>query len=218
MSTLPLKFDGSGLVPAILQDYVTGEIRMFAFASDAAVRSTLESGRATFWSRSRGELWQKGRASGYETPIVRVLADCDGDCVVYSSDPLGPSCFSGARSCFFQAFEGGQLRYASEQPQTVLASLEASVAAESPNRSSNRASVQPPGSNPEAPVAAARMMEKAGTLARALETESNDRVVSEAAELVYRLVAALRSRSISLRQVLAEVARKRGLGVTRSSS
>ncbi|HXX65627.1 MAG TPA: phosphoribosyl-AMP cyclohydrolase [Polyangiaceae bacterium] len=213
MPTLPLKFDGAGLVPAILQDYVTGEIRMFAFASDAAVRSTLESGRATFWSRSRGELWQKGRASGYETPIVRVLADCDGDCVVYSSDPLGPSCFSGARSCFFQAFEDGQLRYASEQPQTVLASLEASVAAEATNRP-ERASV-PPGSNPEAPVAAARMVEKVGTLAKALETESNDRVVSEAADLIYRVVAALRSRSITLRQVLAEVARKRGFGVAR---
>lgn len=217
MTTLPLKFDGAGLVPAILQDYVTGEIRMFAYASDAAVRSTLESGRATFWSRSRGELWQKGRASGYETPIVRVLADCDGDCVVYSSDPLGPSCFSGARSCFFQAFEDGQLRYASEQPQTVLASIETSIAAEATNRS-GRATVHPPGSNPEAPVAAARMVEKVGTLAKALETESNDRVVSEAAELVYRLVSALRSRSITLRQVLAEVARRRGFGVARPST
>jgi len=216
MSTLPLKYDGSGLVPAILQDYVTGEIRMFAYASDAAVRSTLESGRATFWSRSRGELWQKGRASGYETPIVRVLADCDGDCVVYSSDPLGPSCFSGARSCFFQAFEGMDLRYASEQPQTVLASIEASIPTPSASRAGAGPTVKPPGSNPAAPVVAAQLVEKAAAVARALETESNDRVVSEAAEVVYRLLAALRSRSITLRQVLAEVARKRGFGATRA--
>jgi phosphoribosyl-ATP pyrophosphohydrolase/phosphoribosyl-AMP cyclohydrolase len=199
-----------------LQDYVTGEIRMFAYASDAAVRSTLESGRATFWSRSRRELWQKGRASGYETPIVRVLADCDGDCVVYSSDPLGPSCFSGARSCFFQAFEGPDLRYASEQPQTVLASVEASIATQTQNRSSSPPDVKPPGSNPEAPVVAALVLEKVGTLAKALETESNDRVIAEAADLVFRLVRALRSRSITLRQVLAEVARKRGFGATES--
>lgn len=217
MHTLPLKYDGAGLVPAILQDYVTGEIRMFAYASDAAVRSTLESGRATFWSRSRGELWQKGRASGYETPIVRVLADCDGDCVVYSSDPLGPSCFSGARSCFFQAFDGAQLRYASEQPQTVLASVEASIATQTQNRSSSPPAHKPPGSNPDAPVAAALVVEKVGTLVKALEAESNDRVVAEAADLVFRLIGALRSRSVTLRQVLAEVARKRGFGAAASS-
>ena len=97
MSHPPLKYDAQGLVPAIVQDHITGEIRMFAFATDAAVRTTLDTGRATFWSRSRGELWQKGRVGGHEIPVVRVLADCDGDCVIYSSDPQGPSCHSGAR-------------------------------------------------------------------------------------------------------------------------
>ena len=80
MSQLPLKYDPRGLVPAIVQDHLTGQIRMFAFATEAAVRMTLQTGRATFWSRSRGELWQKGRISGHETPVVRVLADCSGSC------------------------------------------------------------------------------------------------------------------------------------------
>jgi phosphoribosyl-AMP cyclohydrolase / phosphoribosyl-ATP pyrophosphohydrolase len=208
MATLPLKFDSAGLVPAILQDYLTGEIRMFAFATDAAVRSTLESGHATFWSRSRGELWQKGRASGYETPVVRVLADCDGDCVVYSSDPIGPSCFTGAPSCFFHSVEGDKLQPASERPQTLIASLEASMTASTPPRSTSRASVPPPAGDPAATSIGSKVTESAAAVAKAIASESEDRVVSEAAEVVYRLVGALRSRGIPWRRVLAELARK----------
>src|SRR5579863_10333676 len=129
MSSLPLKFDAQGLVPAIVQDHLTGQVRMFAYATQTAVRKTLETGFATFWSRSRGELWQKGRIGGHETPVVRVLADCDGRCVIYSSDPHAPSCHSGAPSCFFHTLEGERLVQASERPQTLLALLESSLAA-----------------------------------------------------------------------------------------
>jgi phosphoribosyl-AMP cyclohydrolase / phosphoribosyl-ATP pyrophosphohydrolase len=212
MPTLPLKFDSLGLVPAIVQDHLTGEIRMFAFATDAAVRKTVETGSATFWSRSRGELWQKGRASGYETPVVRVLADCDADCVIYSSEPNGPSCHSGAPSCFFQALDGDRLWQASEQPQTLLASLEATIA--SPKRSGGGGS-QPPRAIGGVPSdAASRIVEEAGALAHALDTESDDRVVSEAAETIYQLLVGLRSRSIALRRVLVELARRRGRAAT----
>src|SRR4029077_10420371 len=120
MSRLPLKFDAQGLVPVIVQDRVTGEIRMFAFATDAAVRMTIETGRATFWSRSRGELWQRGRVSGHETSVLEVLADCDANCLIYSSDPQSASCNSGAPSCFFQALDGERLRATSARPPSTL--------------------------------------------------------------------------------------------------
>ena len=100
---------------------------MFAFATAEAIQSTRETGRATFWSRSRGELWEKGRTSGNEIRVLRVLVDCDADCVIYSSEPHGNSCHTGAPSCFFQALEGeaGEtLEQAAEQPQTLLATLE----------------------------------------------------------------------------------------------
>jgi phosphoribosyl-ATP pyrophosphohydrolase/phosphoribosyl-AMP cyclohydrolase len=193
MPALPLKFDTQGLVPAIVQDRITGQIRMFAYATDAAVRKTLQTGRATFWSRSRGELWQKGRVSGQETPVVRVLADCDADCIIYSSDPNSPSCHSGAPSCFFQALDGERLGQASEQPQTVLAALEAGI--ESPAQT-------------DMPAVAAKMHEEAGQLAQALVQESDERVVSEAADTLYELLVGLRSRSIALRRVLTELARR----------
>src|ERR1700759_1994041 len=112
MAKLPLKFDSHGLVPAIVQDHLTGQIRMFAYATEAAVRRTLETGKATFWSRSRGELWQRGRVSGHETSVVRVLADCSGQTIIYSSDPHSPSCNTGAPSCFFQVLEGDRLTQA----------------------------------------------------------------------------------------------------------
>jgi phosphoribosyl-ATP pyrophosphohydrolase/phosphoribosyl-AMP cyclohydrolase len=214
MSTLPLKFDSLGLVPVIVQDQLTGEIRMFAYATDAAVRKTIETGSATFWSRSRGELWQKGRASGYETPVVRVLADCDADCVIYSSEPQGPSCHSGAPSCFFQALDGEHLEQASEQPQTLLASLEAAIASQSPHRKASGGSQppRPPGAQPS--EAAAKIVEEAGALARALDAEGDDRVVSEAAETLYQLMVGLRARAITFRRVLVELAQRRGPGAS----
>lgn len=193
MPQLPIKFDAQGLVPAIVQDRITGEIRMFAYATDAAVRKTVETGHATFWSRSRGELWQKGRVSGQLTPVQRVLADCDADCLIYSSDPQSPSCHSGAPSCFFQAVDGERLGQASEQPQTVLAALEAASLA---------------GEAREATEAAAGVRANGARFADALEKESDERVVLEAANTLFHVIVGLRSRSIALRRVLSELGRR----------
>ena len=197
MARLPLKFDSQGLLPVIVQDRVTGEIRMFAFATDAAVRMTLETGRATFWSRSRGELWQKGRVSGHVTSVVEVLADCDANCLIYSSDPQSASCNSGAPSCFFQALDGERLMQASQRPQTMLAALEASLAS---------------GAAPAGNATYGRVREKAGDFVHAVDNERDERVVSEAADTLYHLLVGLRSRSIALRRVLVELARRLGRG------
>jgi phosphoribosyl-AMP cyclohydrolase / phosphoribosyl-ATP pyrophosphohydrolase len=208
MSQLPLKYDPRGLVPAIVQDHLSGQIRMFAFATEAAVRMTLETGRATFWSRSRGELWQKGRISGHETPVVRVLADCSGSTVIYSSDPHSPSCNSGAPSCFFQTLDGERLVQASEQPQTVFAALESIL--ESRKKSTGGESYTKGLYDSGATGIGAKISEDAGALAKALETENDERVVAEAAETLYHVLVGLRSRSITLRRVLAELARRVG--------
>jgi phosphoribosyl-ATP pyrophosphohydrolase/phosphoribosyl-AMP cyclohydrolase len=206
MSQLPLKFDADGLVPVIMQDHITGEIRMFAYATDAAVRKTLDTGRATFWSRSRQELWQKGRASGQETAVVRVLADCDADVLIYSSDPECPSCHSGAQSCFFQAVEGDRLGQASIQPQTLLAALEADI--EGSRRSSVNGIATRGPLDEGTPTIAAKFREEAGKLAQAFESDGEERVVFLAADTLYQLVVGLRSRSIGVRRVLAELARR----------
>ncbi len=207
---LPIEFDASGLVTVVVQDHLTGEVRMVAHASPEAVHSTVESGRATFWSRSRGELWEKGRTSGNAISVKRVLVDCDADCLVYVSDPLGPSCHTGAPSCFFQALEGGKLAQKSEQPQTVIARLEGAL--EARKASSAGASYTQSLYQAGAAAIGEKIREEAGELAEALTSESDARVVSEAADVVYHVMVGLRQRGIPWRDVLAALDGRSGKG------
>jgi phosphoribosyl-ATP pyrophosphohydrolase/phosphoribosyl-AMP cyclohydrolase len=207
-AALPLTFDANGLLPVIVQDQLTGEIRMFAFATQEAVLKTIETGRATFWSRSRGELWEKGRTSANPIRVHRVLVDCDADCIVYSGDPEGPSCHTGATSCFFQILQDGKVLLSTEQPQTVLAGLEAVLEA----RKKATAEASYTKSLYEAGPAkiGAKIKEEAAELAQAVEKESDDRVISEAADTLYHLLVGLRARGIAFRRVLAELHRRIG--------
>jgi phosphoribosyl-ATP pyrophosphohydrolase/phosphoribosyl-AMP cyclohydrolase len=206
MPQLPLRFDAQGLIPAILQDHLTGQVRMFAYATEAAVRMTLQTGLATFWSRSRGELWQRGRISGHETPVVRVLSDCNGHALIYSSDPHHPTCNSGAPSCFFHTVESERLMQATEQPQTVFAALESIL--DMRKKSTGGGSYTKGLYDSGAAGIAAKFREEAGVFAKALESENDERVVSEAADTLYHVLVGLRSRSITLRRVLVELARR----------
>jgi phosphoribosyl-AMP cyclohydrolase / phosphoribosyl-ATP pyrophosphohydrolase len=210
-SRLPLKFDEHGLLPVVVQDRLTGEVRMLAFASSEAITRTLQTGRATFWSRSRGELWEKGQTSGNQIRVADVLVDCDADGAIYSGDPSGNSCHTGAQSCFFQALDvnGEKLITASDRPQTVLASLESVLEA---RKSSNETSSYTKSLYAKgARGIGAKIAEEAQEVAGALETESDERVVSEAADLIYHLLVGLRWRSIPVRRVFAELARRLGV-------
>jgi len=208
MSTLPLQFGDHGLIPVVVQDHLTGEVRMVAYATAEAIEKTVQTGRATFWSRSRGELWEKGRTSGNAIEVRRVLVDCDADCVVYSSEPHGASCHTGAESCFFQVLENGALSQASDQPQTLLATLEAVL--ESRKKATGDKSYTKSLYDAGPAAIGAKVREEADELGRALESEGDDRVVSEAADLLYHLVVAIRWRAIPLRRVLAELGRRLG--------
>lgn len=95
-----LIFDADGLLPAIAQDSATGEVLMLAWMNDEALAATLSTGRATYWSRSRGELWRKGDTSGHIQQVVDVALDCDGDTVLMTVEQTGPACHTGTRSCF----------------------------------------------------------------------------------------------------------------------
>jgi phosphoribosyl-ATP pyrophosphohydrolase/phosphoribosyl-AMP cyclohydrolase len=208
LSHLPLTFDAQGLIPVVVQDHLTGEIRMVAFATNEAVRNTIRTGRATFWSRSRGELWEKGRMSGNDIRVLRVLVDCDADCVVYSSDPHGNSCHTGAESCFFQALEGDTLGQASQQPQTLFAVLESML--EARKTSTGKASYTKSLYDGGADAIGAKIREEADEFARALGTETDERVANEAADVVYHMLVGLRSRNVPFRRVLLELERRLG--------
>jgi phosphoribosyl-ATP pyrophosphohydrolase/phosphoribosyl-AMP cyclohydrolase len=95
-----LRFDGAGLVTCVCQHATTGAVLMVAWANREALERTLGSGRATFWSGSRGELWEKGATSGNTLDVVELVADCDGDTVLVLCTPHGPACHTGAETCF----------------------------------------------------------------------------------------------------------------------
>ena len=97
-----VKFDSKGLVPVIAQDSATGVVRMLAWANAEALRATVTKARATLWSRSRNELWEKGATSGNSMKVHDVRIDCDGDAILYVVDAMGPSCHTNATSCFFR--------------------------------------------------------------------------------------------------------------------
>lgn len=100
---------GAGLLPAIAQDYQTGEILMLAYINELAWRKTLETGRAHYWSRSRNKIWLKGETSGHVQLVREILVDCDLDTVVFKIEQLGgAACHKGYRSCFFRKLEGGE--------------------------------------------------------------------------------------------------------------
>lgn len=97
-----MKYNEQGLIPAIAQDSVTGEVLMVAYMNQEALALTIESKHAWFYSRSRQELWHKGATSGNILVVERILTDCDADTILLLVRPKGPACHTGERSCFFQ--------------------------------------------------------------------------------------------------------------------
>jgi len=109
-------------VPAIAQQHDTGEVLMVAWMNREAVRTTLEEGRACYWSRSRGKLWRKGETSGQAQLLRELRLDCDGDTVLLLVDQPGVACHTGRRNCFFRAWRRGGWAVIAEpqiDPQTL---------------------------------------------------------------------------------------------------
>ena len=98
--TLPLKFNQDGLLPVVVQDHETNEVLMLAYANREALEKTLTTGKATYWSRSRKQLWVKGETSGHTQKIVSVITDCDYDALLYVVEQKGVVCHTGAPTCF----------------------------------------------------------------------------------------------------------------------
>jgi phosphoribosyl-AMP cyclohydrolase len=99
------RFGADGLVTAVVQDATSGEVLMVACMNEEAWRATQRSGKATFYSRSRGKLWEKGETSGNVMRVREVWLDCDSDAVLLKVDADGPACHTGERSCFFTRVE-----------------------------------------------------------------------------------------------------------------
>lgn len=214
-----LKRDAAGLVTVVVQDRQTGMVRMVAHANDEAIAATLQSGIGHFFSRSRNRLWKKGEESGHVLYVSEVWADCDADCLLYLVDPDGPSCHTGRDSCFFARVESdGRL---AEDPREhgaptfvrLWSELEARRDA-SAEKSYTRSLLEK-----GAPKIGEKLREEADELARAIAGETDERVVSEGADLVYHVLVGLLFRKLSLREVQAQLAKRFGVsGIAEKAS
>jgi phosphoribosyl-AMP cyclohydrolase / phosphoribosyl-ATP pyrophosphohydrolase len=205
-----LVYDGTGLITAVAQDRLTGQVRMVAWMNAEAVRRTLETGRATFYSRSRQALWEKGETSGNRLLVSSVYADCDADTLVLLVDPEGPSCHTGRPACFFRRVAvDGSVVDVPHEATAFLWELEAEIAsrgAATADKSYTKSLLEG-----GAPKIGDKLREEANELARALDAESDDRVANEAADVVYHLLVGLKLRGVPLRKVIEVLAGRAGV-------
>jgi phosphoribosyl-AMP cyclohydrolase / phosphoribosyl-ATP pyrophosphohydrolase len=183
-------YDRDGLVPCVVQHWITGEVLMLAYMNEQALTRTRDTGELHLWSRSRGEQWHKGATSGNVQSIRALRLDCDGDTLLALVEPAGPACHTGERTCFHR----GQRDPGA--PFETLPTLERTLA--------ERARERPPGSYTvellEDPARIGeKVMEEAEEVARAAREESDERVDEEAADVIYHLLVLLRSRGRALK-------------------
>jgi phosphoribosyl-AMP cyclohydrolase / phosphoribosyl-ATP pyrophosphohydrolase len=188
---------GDGLVPAIVQDAGSGAVLMLGYMNREALEQTLARGRAVFYSRSKQRLWEKGETTGHSLDVVDVALDCDNDTLLVTARPRGPACHNGTLTCFGDDPRSGAARIA------FLAKLEDVIA--------QRASEKPETSY------TARLLEKGITrvsqkvgeegveLALAGAAQGDDKVVEETADLLFHVLVLLRSRGVSLAQVVSQL-------------
>lgn len=105
------KYNSDGLIPAIVQDADSQEVLMMAWMNEAAIRRTMESGFATYWSRSRQSFWVKGETSGHLQRVESLSVDCDQDTILLRVHQTGAACHENYRSCFFRDLKGGELEH-----------------------------------------------------------------------------------------------------------
>ena len=201
MTTANVVFDAQGLVPAVVQEADTGEVLMVAWMDRAAVARTLETGLTHFWSRSRQAPWRKGETSGHSQHVQGVYADCDADTLLVQVHQDGVACHTGARSCFFTALQGpGAAGNMLERIERIVAERKAA-----PPAGSYVAGLLAKG---EAAVCRKIGEEAVEVITAALGGEGDRRVVEEVADLWFHTLVLLGERSIPLRDVLEELARR----------
>jgi phosphoribosyl-ATP pyrophosphohydrolase/phosphoribosyl-AMP cyclohydrolase len=188
---------GDGLLPAIVQHWLTGEVLMLGYMNADALAETQRSGHVTFWSRSKQRLWTKGESSGHVLALKSIRIDCDADTLLVQAEPHGPTCHNGTSSCFGEGVQ---------PPLGFLAELDALVA--------QRHTERPQGSYTTRLFDGGirRIAQKVGEegveTALAAVAQDDDELLGEAADLLFHLTVLLRARVLSLADAVDVLARR----------
>jgi phosphoribosyl-ATP pyrophosphohydrolase/phosphoribosyl-AMP cyclohydrolase len=203
-----LRPDERGLVPAVCVDRATGAVLMVAWQNEEALARTLARRRATFYSRARARLWEKGETSGHVLTVVEVRVDCDADCLLLVCDPAGPACHTGATSCFYRRVEGEALVADGGPAGGMLNELERVIAARRATggeRSYTRQLLDAGWAKIRAKIG-----EESAELAEALPEGDRAHTAHEAADLLFHVLVGLAQAGIPFAEVLAELRRRFG--------
>jgi phosphoribosyl-ATP pyrophosphohydrolase/phosphoribosyl-AMP cyclohydrolase len=195
-----LRFDERGLVPAIVRDVADGAVLMLAWMDREAVEATIATGLVHFHSRSRGALWRKGETSGNTLHLISLAADCDRDAVLVTARPAGPTCHTGARSCFGAPAQDGD-----REDGLSLAGLFAVLR--------SRAAERPDGSYTvelldDGDRALKKLVEEAGEVVLAAKNRDRANLVWEVADLLYHLAVVMVANGVAPAEVNAELSRR----------
>lgn len=214
--TFDIKFDSTGLIPAIVQDEQTRDVLMVAYMDAEAIRRTMETGDAWFWSRSRREYWHKGSTSGNFQHVVRMRFDCDADALLVEVHPEGPACHTGATSCFFQPAENVLPPATRDEPSdTGPVPKGAGIVDELAGIIAERRRTMPEGSYVAGLLASGvdRVAKKVGEEATeaviAAKNGSHDEIVWEVADLWFHSLVLLEATGVPAADVWAELGRRR---------
>jgi len=221
------KWNEQGLVPAVVQDVYTDEVLMVAWMNAEAWRLTQETGETHFWSRSRQELWHKGETSGNVQRVVEIRLDCDADTILLRVEPAGPACHTGERSCFYtivadRKSEVGGRKLEVGDRKSEVGGQRSEVRAESPAILDQLYQVildRKQNPRPESYTArlfaagmeeiSKKVGEESVEVIVAALGQSDERLVSETADLIYHTLVLLAARDVSLTQVEAELEKRR---------
>ena len=202
-----LHFDQNGLIPAIAQDWVDGSILMMAWMNKESLIKTLESGEVHYWSRSRKELWHKGKTSGHFQKLKGIRTDCDSDTILLSIEQIGSiACHTGVRSCFFKDLETNQDNFA--PPSDACSELFRLIEnrKSNPEEGSYTNSLLKEGDN----KILKKIGEETAEFIMACKDKDHISVANEAADLIFHLQVALAHKNVSWTDVLKVLIKRRG--------
>ncbi len=199
-----IKFDKRGLVPVITQSFYTGKVLMQAYANKEAIEKSIETGYATYFSRSRNKLWVKGESSGNKQKIIDIRVDCDGDSILYLVKDYGVACHTGEESCFYRNIDFKKTE--KPDPYEIFHALYEKI--------KDRKEQKPEGSY------VARLFEKGSDkiiqkvgeeaieAVIALKNNDKDEIIYEVSDLIFHLIIALVNSGVKLEDIQNELLRR----------
>jgi len=202
-----LKFDEQGLIPAVVQDWRDASVLMLGFMNREALQKTLESKSVHFWSRSRNKLWEKGETSGHKLNLKDLFVDCDGDTVLVKAEPIGPTCHTGEKACFFTRLESNSKK-TTDAWGGILERLYQTIQdrKRSPKPDSYVSSLLQGGAD----KVLKKVVEEAGEVMLAAKGGKKEEIIYEAADLLFHTLVVLGYHDIKPEEVYQELASRFG--------